>query len=118
MKRWKKIWSIPGKDGEFLGWPAVVFIIVQLVIGCPLLPYVLLHWQSADSLRFACFMAVCLGAPLFQCRPARVQAATSSHFPFLLLRHFRRFFPQTLLIGLLRGVLRAFGSRHVPASLL
>src|SRR5260370_35470218 len=83
MKRWKKIWSIPGKDGEFLGWPAVVFIIVQLVIGCPLLPYVLLHWQSADSLRFACFMAVAPGGALFQALPPAIQATHSAIFLFI-----------------------------------
>jgi hypothetical protein len=80
MKRWKKIWSIPGKDGEFLGWPAIAFIIVQVVIGCPLLPYALWHWQSADSLRFACFMAVALGASLFKVRLPGIQATMSAIF--------------------------------------
>src|SRR5690348_3118811 len=65
---WKRVWSMPGKTGTFLGWPATVFILIQLAIGLPLLPYALLHWRSDDPLRFACFLGVALGASLFKVR--------------------------------------------------
>lgn len=59
---WKRVWSLPAQQGLFLGWPATIFIVTQVVVGIPLLPYALLHWHTDDSLRFASFLAVALGA--------------------------------------------------------
>src|ERR1700720_2211735 len=107
MTNWKKIWSIPGKDGEFLGWPALAFIFVQLVIGCPLLPYALLHWQSADWVRFVCFMVVALGASLFKVRLPGIQATMSANFLFILVGILDLSYPETLLMGCLGGLLQS-----------
>src|SRR5215472_16603404 len=62
---WKHLWSLPGQQGRFLGWPATLFILTQVLAGIPLVPYALLHWHTDNSLRFASFLAVALGASLF-----------------------------------------------------
>jgi len=69
---------MPGEHGRFLGWPAATFILTQLLSGIPLLPYALLHWQSENALRFACVLAVALGASLFKVRLPGIQADNSS----------------------------------------
>src|ERR1700720_4798764 len=115
MTNWKKIWSIPGKDGEFLGWPALAFIFVQLLIGCPLLPYALLHWQSADWVRFVCFMVVALGASLFKVRLPGIQATMSANFLFILVGILDLSYPETLLMGCLGGLIQSlWGAKPRP----
>ncbi len=104
---WKKIWSIPGKDGEFLGWPAVSFIILQLLVGCPLLPYALFHWYSADWVRFTCFMLVALGASLFKVRLPGIQATMSANFLFILVGILDLSYSETLLMGCLGGLIQS-----------
>ena len=65
---WRRVWSLPGQQGRFLGWPATIFIVTQVLAGIPLVPYALLHWHTDNSLRFASFLAVALGASLFKVR--------------------------------------------------
>src|ERR1700739_2952600 len=81
-KRWKDVWSVPGEHGRFLGWPAAIFILTQLLFGIPLLPYALLHWQSENMLRFTCFLGVALAASLFKVRLPGIQATMSANFLF------------------------------------
>src|ERR1700682_5452361 len=115
MTNWKKIWSIPGRDGEFLGWPAVSFILLQLLIGCPLLPYALLHWQSADWVRFTCLMVVALGASLFKVRLPGIQATMSANFLFILVGILDLSYSETLLMGCLGGLLQSlWGAKTRP----
>jgi len=49
-----------GQKSQKLSWPAGSFILLQVVIGLPLLPYALLHWHPESELRFACFFGVAL----------------------------------------------------------
>src|ERR1700720_331524 len=115
MTNWKKIWSIPGKDGEFLGWPALAFIFVQLLIGCPLLPYALLHWYSADWVRFTCIMVVALGASLFKVRLPGIQATMSANFLFILVGILDLSYSETLLMGCLGGLMQSlWGAKPRP----
>jgi len=107
MSRWNKFWSIPGKDGKFLGWTAVAFIFAQILVGVPLLPYALFHWHSADPLRYACFMAVALGASLFKVRLPGIQATMSANFLFILVGILDLSFPETLLMGCLGGLVQS-----------
>src|ERR1700758_4550616 len=57
LRWWKRVWSLPGQQGRFLGWPATIFIVTQVLAGIPLVPYALLHWHTDNSLRFASFLA-------------------------------------------------------------
>ncbi len=104
MTMWKKMWSTPGKEREFLGWPAIAFILTQLVFGLPLLPYALFHWHSADHLRFASFLAVALAASLFKVRLPGINATMSANFLFILVGILDLSYPETLLMGCLGGL--------------
>src|ERR1700680_1414732 len=43
---YRDLWKIPGKKGEKLDRLAISFILLQLFVGLPLLPYAMLHWHS------------------------------------------------------------------------
>jgi diguanylate cyclase (GGDEF)-like protein/putative nucleotidyltransferase with HDIG domain len=101
---WHDLWSVPGKAGSFLGWPAVCFISTQVLFGLPLLPYALLHWQSENLLRFLCFLAVALAASLFKVRLPGIQATMSANFLFILVGILDLSYPETLLMGCLGGL--------------
>src|SRR3984957_7025926 len=81
----REIWSKPGKNGQRMGWSATSFILVQVVIGLPLLPYALLHWHTQSDLRFACFFGVALAASLFKVRLPGIEATMSANFLFILV---------------------------------
>ena len=101
---WRGVWAVPGKEGSFLGWPAACFIGLQVVVGLPLLPYALLHWQSDNVLRFLCFLAVALGASLFKVRLPGIQATMSANFLFILVGILDLSYPETLMMGCLGGL--------------
>jgi len=101
---WKRLWSLPGQQRRFLGWPATIFIVTQVLAGIPLVPYALLHWQTDNSLRFASFLAVALGASLFKVRLPGIQATMSANFLFILVGILDLSYPETLLMGCLGGL--------------
>jgi diguanylate cyclase (GGDEF)-like protein/putative nucleotidyltransferase with HDIG domain len=106
-KRWKDVWSVPGEHGRFLGWPAAIFILTQLLLGIPLLPYALLHWQSENTLRFACFLGVAFGASLFKVRLPGIPATMSANFLFILVGILDLSYPETLIMGCLGGLVQS-----------
>lgn len=101
---WKRLWSMPGQQRRFLGWPAAIFIVTQVLVGIPLVPYALLHWHTDNSLRFASFLAVALGASLFKVRLPGIQATMSANFLFILVGILDLSYPETLLMGCLGGL--------------
>jgi len=103
-KWWLDLWTIPGKEGRFLGWPATILISLQVLVGAPLLPYAMLHWHSENTLRFACFLAVALGASLFKVRLPGIQATMSANFLFILVGILDLSYPETLVMGCLSGL--------------
>ncbi len=104
---WKRFWSMPGNQEKFLGWPATIFILTQLVGGLPLLPLALLHWQSDNSLKFACFLGVALSASLFKVRLPGIQATMSANFLFILVGILDLSYPETILMGCLGGLVQS-----------
>src|SRR5215469_11421351 len=104
---WKRLWSLPGRQGRFLGWPATIFIVTQVLVGIPLVPYALLHWHTDNSLRFASFLAVALGASLFKVRLPGIQATMSANFLFILVGILDLSYPETLLMGCLGGLVQS-----------
>ena len=104
---WKSIWTMPGKPGVFLGWPATIFILTQALAGLPLFVYAVLHWHTDDSLRFACFLAVALGASIFKVRLPGIQATMSANFLFVLVGILDLSFPETLFMGCLGGLVQS-----------
>ena len=53
MKELKRILSVPGKEDQFLGWPAVTFLTFQILLGVVALSSAFVYWHSDDVLRFA-----------------------------------------------------------------
>jgi diguanylate cyclase (GGDEF)-like protein/putative nucleotidyltransferase with HDIG domain len=104
---WKSIWTMPGKPGVFLGWPATIFILTQALAGFPLFVYAAFHWHTDDSLRFACFLAVALGASIFKVRLPGIQATMSANFLFILVGILDLSFPETLFMGCLGGLVQS-----------
>ena len=107
LKWWKRVWSLPGQQGRFLGWPATLFIVTQVLAGFPLVPYALLHWHPENSLRFASFLGVALGASLFKVRLPGIQATMSANFLFILVGILDLSYPETLLMGCLGGLVQS-----------
>lgn len=103
---WKGFWSLPRQQGRFMGWPATIFIVTQVLAGIPLLPYALLHWHTENSLRFASFLAVALGASIFKVRLPGIQATMSANFLFILVGILDLSYPETLLMGCLGGLVQ------------
>jgi diguanylate cyclase (GGDEF)-like protein/putative nucleotidyltransferase with HDIG domain len=104
---WKRVWSLPAQQGRFLGWPATIFILTQVLAGIPLVPYALLHWHTDNSLRFASFLGVALGASLFKVRLPGIQATMSANFLFILVGILDLSYPETLLMGCLGGLVQS-----------
>jgi len=103
-KWWRDLWTAPGKEGKFLGWRATSFIVLQLLVGLPLLPYALVFWHSDNWVRFACFLGVALGASLFKVRLPGIQATMSANFLFILVGILDLSYSETLLMGCLGGL--------------
>ncbi len=103
---WRNFWSKPGKPGVFLGWPASLFILTQMMGGLPLLPYALMHWHSENPLRYACFLAVALTASVFKVQLPGIQATMSANFLFILVGILDLSYPETLLMGCLGGLVQ------------
>lgn len=103
----REIWASPGKKGKRLSWPAALFILLQVVIGLPLLPYALLHWHTESELRFACFFAVALAASLFKVRLPGIEATMSANFLFILVGILDLSYPETLLMGCFGGLVQS-----------
>lgn len=107
MKSLKEFWRVPGKEDEFLGWPSASFILLQLLIGIPLVPYALVHRHSESGLRFICFLAVALAASIFKVQLPGIQATMSANFLFILVGILDLSYPETLLMGCLGGLLQS-----------
>jgi diguanylate cyclase (GGDEF)-like protein/putative nucleotidyltransferase with HDIG domain len=103
----REIWATPGKKGQNLGWPATSFILLQVVVGLPLLPYALLHWQPQSELRFACFFGVALAASVFKVRLPGIEATMSANFLFILVGILDLSYAETLLMGCLGGLVQS-----------
>ncbi len=99
--------SSSAKKSQNLSWPAMSFILLQVVVGLPLLPYALLHWHSESRLRFACFFAVAMAASLFKVRLPGIEATMSANFLFILVGILDLSYPETLLMGCIGGLVQS-----------
>jgi diguanylate cyclase (GGDEF)-like protein/putative nucleotidyltransferase with HDIG domain len=95
------------QKSQKLSWPAALFILLQVVVGLPLLPYALLHWHPENELRFACFFGVALAASLFKVRLPGIEATMSANFLFILVGILDLSYPETLLMGCFGGLVQS-----------
>src|SRR5712671_3301237 len=101
---YQDLWKIPSKPGKKLDGLAISFILLQVFVGIPLVPYAMLHWHSENVLRFACFFGVALAASLLKVRLPGIEATMSANFLFILVGILDLTYPETLLIGCLGGL--------------
>ena len=102
----KNYWSDTWRDVQSLGFPALIFILTQLIGGLPLLPYAFLHWHSDDFFRYACFLTVALFASLLKVQLPGIKATMSANFLFILVGILDLSYSETLLMGCLGGLVQ------------
>ncbi len=102
----KNYWSNTWRDVQSLGFPALTFIITQLIGGLPLLPYAFMHWHSDDYFRYACFLTVALFASLLKVHLPGIKATMSANFLFILVGILDLTYSETLLMGCLGGLVQ------------
>lgn len=107
MKRWKRILSVPGKEEQFLGWPAVAFLATQILLGMAAVAYALAYWRSDDPLRFSCYLAVAIAASVFKVRLPGIEATMSANFLFILVGIMDLSSAETILMGSLGGLIQS-----------
>ncbi|HXE34465.1 MAG TPA: HD domain-containing phosphohydrolase [Verrucomicrobiae bacterium] len=95
------------KPSQRLSWPAGSFILLQVMVGLPLLAYALLHWHPESELRFACFFVVALAASIFKVRLPGIEATMSANFLFILVGILDLSYPETLLMGCFGGLVQS-----------
>jgi diguanylate cyclase (GGDEF)-like protein/putative nucleotidyltransferase with HDIG domain len=103
----RRIIGASGKPRQRVNWPAGSFILLQVVVGLPLLPYALLHWHPESELRFVCFFAVALAASIFKVRLPGIEATMSANFLFILVGILDLSYPETLLMGCFGGLVQS-----------
>lgn len=109
VRNWyRDLWRIPGKHGEKLDRFTISFILLQLFVGLPLLPYAVLHWHSENVFRFLCFFAVALFASLLKVRLPGIEATMSANFLFILVGILDLTYAETLLMGCFGGLAQSF----------
>ncbi len=102
----KNYWSNTRREVMSLGFPALTFILTQLVGGLPLLPYALLHWHSDDLFRYACFLTIALFASVLKVNLPGIKATMSANFLFILVGLLDLSYSETLLMGCLGGLVQ------------
>src|SRR5271166_2800439 len=84
-------------DGLSIQTKAFVGITVSL--GMVVLGFALVHWQSQDLTRFACYLAVAVLASGLKVQLPGIDGTMSVNFLFILLGVLELSLPETLLIG-------------------
>src|SRR6266705_3041692 len=78
---------------------AKIFIVVTAAAGALVLGRALWHWQSADPMRFVCYLAVAVLASGLKVQLPGIDGTMSVNFLFILLGVLELSLPETLVIG-------------------
>jgi diguanylate cyclase (GGDEF)-like protein/putative nucleotidyltransferase with HDIG domain len=87
----------PETDG--LSLPTKAFVGITASIGMVALGYSLVHWQSQDPMRFACYLVVAILASGLKVQLPGIDGTMSVNFLFILLGVLELSLPETLVIG-------------------
>jgi len=98
---------VPGKEDQFLGWPAVSLIASQILLGILAVSYAFFHWRSDDPLRFIFYLAVALSASVFKVRLPGIEATMSANFLFILVGIMDLSMAETIVMGSLGGLVQS-----------
>ena len=86
-------------ETERLSIQTKAFVGITASLGMVVLAYALLHWQSQDLVRFACYLAVALLASGLKVQLPGIDGTMSVNFLFILLGVLELSLPETLVIG-------------------
>ncbi len=75
------------------------FVGITASIGVVVLAFALLHWQSQDPMRFACYLAVAILASGLKVQLPGIDGTMSVNFLFILLGVLELSLPETIVIG-------------------
>jgi len=87
----------PEADG--LSVQTKAFVGITAFMGVVVLGYALMHWQSQDPMRFACYLAVAILASGLKVQLPGIDGTMSVNFLFILLGVLELSLPETLVIG-------------------
>src|SRR5579862_6472177 len=86
-------------ETERLSIQTKVFVGITASSGMVVLGYALLHWESQDLVRFACYLAVALLASGLKVQLPGIDGTMSVNFLFILLGVLELGLPETLVLG-------------------
>src|SRR5260370_39591542 len=86
-----------------------IFVAATTVIGTWVLASALWHWQSANLLRFSCYLLVAILASGLKVRLPGIDGTMSVNFLFILLGILELNLPETLIIGCIASLVQCFG---------
>src|SRR5450432_3944080 len=86
---------------------AKLFIFVTAGIGVAVLGTSLLHWQSADLVRFICYLVLASVAATMKVRLPGIESTMSVHFLFLLLGVVELSLPETMALGCTSAIVQS-----------
>jgi diguanylate cyclase (GGDEF)-like protein/putative nucleotidyltransferase with HDIG domain len=78
---------------------AKVFIVLTAATGAAVLGIACMHWQSADLLKFACYLVIAILASTMKVKLPGMDSTMSVHFLFVLLGVLELSLAETLVIG-------------------
>ena len=85
-----------------------IFVAATTVIGTWVLASALWHWQSANLLRFSCYLLVAVLASGLKVRLPGIDGTMSVNFLFILLGILELSMPETLIIGCIASLMQCF----------
>jgi len=75
------------------------FVAVTAAVGMVVIVYAIVHWQSNDLVRFACYLGIALLASSFKVSLPGIDGTMSVNFLFILIGILELSFPETLILG-------------------
>src|SRR6266849_4471928 len=91
-----------------------IFVAVTTVIGALVLASALWHWQSANLLRFLCYLLVAILASRLKVRLPGIDGTMSVNFLFVLLGILEMSLAETLIIGCAAGLAQCLWTPWQP----
>ncbi len=93
---------------------AKAFVSVTALLGAFVLTTAVWHWQSDDSLRFACYLLIAILASTMKVVLPGIEGTMSVHFLFVLLGILELSLPETLVIGCTAALIQSLWKPRRP----
>ena len=82
-----------------MNWKVKNFVTGSAAVGLAIIGYALLHWNSQDPLRFACYLLIAVLASSLKVSLPGIDGTMSVNFLFILIGMLQLSFPETLVMG-------------------